>query len=747
MITVVGSVREIWRYPVSSLTGESLGRAMIMKTGVAGDRTHALFEASSSNIVNPPTSKKWNIAPRLAARVGDTGIIQISSDGRLWRAFDDPSMLDELEAIFGTRMESKRYGSQVGDAIAKPRYAMQPIHLLSRQSLDALQACLPDSQIDVRRFRPNIVVDLPDLAGARPEDSLLGKEFSIGALRLRGTVRCGRCAFTTLAQQGVPEDRSVLRTLIQDFEKNFGIYCEVLEPGEIAVGDTVSTPVAPEPQRPIVIVGAGQAGAMTAKALRDLGSTQSIQIFGEERHAPYERPPLSKGGDEGKGASISPSHVLTAAQIEDLNIDLNLNSRVVAVHRQTREIETQDGERHPYARLVLATGGSARRLRGLERGHGRVHVIRTIEDAANLNQSLQAGSTLCVLGSGWLGLEIAAAARKRLCDVTLFGRQNRVLARMIPSEVADYVAARHIAEGVKLRLGEVPTFRERPDHIEVTTASGVEKAEHLVLAIGISPNNHLARAAGLNVAGGVVTDESGATSDPDIFAVGDVARQQRPGYPKGICVESWHNANEQPYSAARALLSLPAEPLTPARFWSSQYDMMIQIAGFPDANAQVVRHEGDGRPFWDFGSFAIGINRSQEVHRFAAQLALGNAEAPTRYQASSKSSAQRKGPAEGVDIGPVDAFPEGEIRRLEIDQLGAVAIVQIDQRYFAVNDRCPHADASLSEGFIERDRIVCPLHFAEFDLQTGDPSNAPPGCGRLACYTVERRDHHLFLLF
>ncbi|TGT93010.1 ferredoxin--NAD+ reductase, partial [bacterium M00.F.Ca.ET.155.01.1.1] len=111
---------------------------------------------------------------------------------------------------------------------------------------------------------------------------------------------------------------------------------------------------------------------------------------------------------------------------------------------------------------------------------------------------------------------------------------------------------------------------------------------------------HLARAAGLNVAGGVVTDESGATSDPDIFAVGDVARQQRPGYPKGICVESWHNANEQPYSAARALLSLPAEPLTPARFWSSQYDMMIQIAGFPDANAQVVRHEGDGRPFWDF---------------------------------------------------------------------------------------------------------------------------------------------------
>ena len=292
----VGAVSAIWRYPVSSLAGETLGRALFTEAGLTGDRTHALFEVQTSDIVFPSVHKKWNVAPRLASRAGDTGDIEISIDNERWRAFDDPSLLNELQAFFGTRVELKRYGSFIGDTVAKQRYAWKPIHLLSLQALNALKAYLPDSQIDVRRFRPNIVVDLPDVAGIVPEHSLLGQEFAIGALRLRGTVRCGRCSFTTLAQQSLPEDRAVLRTLIQEFEKNFGIYCEVLEPGEIAIGDALSLAVAPAPRRPIVIVGGGQAGAMTAKALRDLGSTQYIQIFGEERHAPYERPPLSKGG-------------------------------------------------------------------------------------------------------------------------------------------------------------------------------------------------------------------------------------------------------------------------------------------------------------------------------------------------------------------------------------------------------------------------------------------------------------------
>lgn len=752
MTKTVGTVSAIWRYPVSSLVGETLGSAVVTELGLAGDRTHALFEVQTSDIVFPSVYKKWNAAPRLAARGGDAGKIEISVDGERWLASDDPSLWDELEAFFGTRVELRRYGSPVGSTVAKQRYAWKPIHLLSLQSLNALKAHLPESEIEVRRFRPNIVVDLPHLPGLMPEHSLLGQEFSIGALRVRGTAPCGRCSFTTLAQQKLPEDRAVLRTLIREFEKNFGIYCEVLEPAEIAIGDVVELTVAPEPQRPIVIVGAGQAGAMTAKALRDLGSTLPIQIFGDERHAPYERPPLSKGGKNGRLEKYQLSHVLSAEQIEELDIGLYLNSRVTGVNREAREIETLDGERHPYSQLVLATGGTARRLHRAERGHGRVHVIRTVEDAADLNRSLQEGVKLCVLGAGWLGLEIAAAARRHLCDVALFARHDRVLTRMIPRDVADYVTARHRSEGVKFRFGEEPTFREKPDCVEVTTSNGMERVDRLVLAIGINPNDQLARMAGLDVDRGVLTDESGATSDPHIFAVGDVARQRRPGYPDGIRVESWQNANDQPYCVARAILSLPPEPLPPPRFWSSQYDMMIQIAGFPDASAELVRSEEGQDPFWDFGKFAIGINRPREIHQFAARLVLQEANATNASAIASgvtsfETRVERRGPAGGIHIGPADAFPEGTIRRIDVDPVGAVAVICQDQRLFAVSDRCPHADASLSEGFTERGRIVCPVHFAEFDLTTGQPFNAPPGCGHLPSYEVRRRGTDLFLLF
>jgi nitrite reductase/ring-hydroxylating ferredoxin subunit len=314
--------------------------------------------------------------------------------------------------------------------------------------------------------------------------------------------------------------------------------------------------------------------------------------------------------------------------------------------------------------------------------------------------------------------------------------------------VADFVAARHRSEGVELRLGEVPKLREKRNGIELITSAGIECADHLVLAIGISPNDHLARLAGLKVADGVLTDANGTTSDRNIFAVGDVARQRRAGYPAGIRIESWQNANEQPYSVARALLSLPYEPMPPASFWSSQYDMMLQVAGFPEADAEAIRYEAGVAPFWDFGRIAIGINRPREIHQFAAKLATRLADAlSARAVACSSSRIERRGPAGGINIGSIDAFPEGELRRFQTDHLGAVSVIQRHGRYFAVSDRCPHAEASLLEGFIERGRIVCPVHFAEFDLVTGLPFNAPPGCGRLPSYEVEQRGDELFLLF
>ena len=137
---------------------------------------------------------------------------------------------------------------------------------------------------------------------------------------------------------------------------------------------------------------------------------------------------------------------------------------------------------------------------------------------------------------------------------------------------------------------------------------------------------------------------------------------------------------------------------------------MTQIVGFPDANAEIVRYEAGQDPCWDFGQFAIGINRPRGINQFAAHLAMRQADAPSAPAVPSlEPPAERKGPAGGVHIGSIDAFPEGEIHRIEIDSLGAVAIIQQEQRFFAVNDRCSHAEASLSEGITEHGRIVCPV--------------------------------------
>lgn len=735
MSVTIGTVRQIWRYPVSSFAGERLDAASITPASMAGDRLGAFFEKDTGKIVFPSIVRKWNCAPQLAARLSSSGAVDISLDGALWRRHDDPQLMEDLAGFCGTAIAFKPYGAPHGDGVASQRYAWKPLHVVSLQALAALQAALPDSRIDPRRFRPNMVVDLPGRVGPLPEYDLIGREFTVGGVRLRGLQPSGRCAFTTLAQQGLPEDHAVLRALIRDFDKNFGIYCEVLVPGQLALGDDLQLS---EQQRPIVIVGAGQAGAMTAKNLRDLGATQPIMLFGEERHPPYERPPLSK-----PAAGDGLSHVLPHDQFKSLDIGLHLNSRVVAIDRTTREIETEDGARHPYDKLVLATGGTARRLPGVDRGHGRIHVIRTAEDAARLHPLLASGARLAVLGGGWLGLEIAAAARQQGCAVSLFARQHSVLTRAVPPAVAAVIADRHRAEGVVLRLGEMPAVQEHADRVELLCADGVEQADHLVMAIGITPNDHLARGAGLETADGILTDESGATADPDVFALGDVARWRVEGRPGGLRIESWHNANDQAAAMARRLMGMAPTALPVPRFWSAQFDMMIQIAGLPDPAAQALRSEAGEAPFWDFGPFAVGINRARDIHQFAVakagQPVKASTPAPAPPPARNTASAR-------ISIGTSHDFPPGTPHRIEVPSIGTVMIVQQDGGFFASDDLCPHAAASLSEGFVERGRIICPVHFAEFDLRSGEAFNAPPGCANLRCYEVEQSGEDVFLL-
>ncbi len=597
--------------------------------------------------------------------------------------------------------------------------------------------------IDERRFRPNILVDLNfDSSAQAPENLLLGQEFSIGGLRLKASQECGRCSFTTLEQFGVPGDRSVLRALIGQFEKNFGIYCEVLDEGDISVGDQITShiSVARAPRRPIIIVGAGQAGGTVARTLRELGHEDPIDIFGEEGFVPYERPPLSKNFDLAGIAQKPLTEVLSVRDANALGINLHLGEKVVHIDRAAKTIETSDGRVHPYEKLVLATGGSARRVPLLNRGFGRVHSIRTADDAEKLRRSLGLAKRIFVLGGGWLGLEIAAAARAAAIDVHLFARQTRLCSRVLPKSVSEFIAGVHIKNGVKLHLGHEPSFTEHADRIDAKVPGGVLSADLLVVAIGITPNEHLAKQAGLECQDGILTDVNGATADPSIFAVGDVSRQSPNAAGGGVRLESWQNAGEQSMRAARAMLGLDVPTPPVPRFWSDQYDLSIQIAGLPDPSAAPIGVDGTENPLWEFENFVVGVNRPKEVHQFAAKH--GSASAASQRP-------EKRGPPSGkftkhrvLGVGPIK---DGEIVRTSVDAVGEIALTRQGDEYFALQDRCPHADASLSEGFVEGCHLVCPLHFAEFDLVTGAAHNAPKGCKDALAYHVVSDNGELFL--
>lgn len=736
--THIGTVDAIWRYAVSSVGGQRVPHAQAVQTGLRGDRSYAIFDNETLEPANP-AKKEWYAVPRLLARLTEDGRLEMSVDNFEWLAYDDPLLRETLSQIYKREVSVYPYGASVSGKILDHRYKLSPIHLLSRQSLGMLQSLIPDSLLDERRFRPNIVVDLPaHHQGKPPEYQLIGQEFQLGSLRLRGVKPCGRCSFTTLKQFGIPEDRSVLRTLISNFDKDFGIYCEVIQDGLVEEGDPVIVDQPASYRSPVVVIGGGQAGATVALMLREYGHTGSITILGEEGHTPYERPPLSKSFIRPAPKTSPLTQVMSFADAERLEIHLGLNERVVHINRQAKVVETARGALYPYGHLVIATGGSARRIPMVSRGHGRTHSIRTVLDAEHLQRAFEGTQKVFVIGGGWLGLEIASAARKISIDVELFARQANLCSRVLPEVVAEFIAQEHTRRGVKFHMGCEPVFYEYPDRVEAHFDGRVEIADLLIVAIGMTANDHLAKHAGLDCEDGVLTDEDGATSDPNVFAVGDVSRQRSTQSLRGVRIESWQNAIEQAGRAAMAILGLERPPPYVQRFWSDQYDLTIQVAGSPDPSALPVSHEGFSAPFWQFETFAVGINRPMDVHRFAARLAGDHSKQP----AGEESNPGDARPTEAVRqlVGPIGEIAPGELRQITVPGLSGIVLARVGERYFGIQEQCPHASASLAEGFLENGRIVCPLHFAEFDLVSGAASNAPKGCPKAMTYRVEAEE-------
>jgi NADPH-dependent 2,4-dienoyl-CoA reductase/sulfur reductase-like enzyme len=342
----------------------------------------------------------------------------------------------------------------------------------------------------------------------------------------------------------------------------------------------------------IVIVGGGLAGAKSAEALRAKGFTGPVTLVGDEQHLPYERPPLSKAYLAGK-AQFDAAVVHPAEWYEEHNIALRRGITVVGVHRDRHEVELADGSRLGYGALVLATGSAPRTLPVPGADADGVLTLRNREDSDAVRATFGTGQRLAIIGAGWIGLEVAAAARDAGTDVTVLEAAPLPLLAVLGTEMGTVFADLHRDHGVDLQLGvsvaEIVTDGGRATGVRLTDGTEFAAAAVLV-AVGARPRTELAEAAGLDVDNGVLVDAALRSSDPAIYAVGDIANQEHPTLGRRVRVEHWANALNQPAAAAAAVLGEASGYAALPYFFSDQYDLGMEYVGHatPGSYARVV---------------------------------------------------------------------------------------------------------------------------------------------------------------
>lgn len=338
----------------------------------------------------------------------------------------------------------------------------------------------------------------------------------------------------------------------------------------------------------ILIIGAGHAGGSVAAFLRQYGHEGPIVLVGEEDAPPYQRPPLSKAWLKGE-ADLEALLLRPLSFYEEQGIEFRPSTVAVSVDPEAKTVAFHDGSSETYDVLVLATGSTARKLPVPGGDHPDLLELRTLKDAERLKAVLGPGKRLAVVGGGYVGLEAAASARALGAEAVVIERAPRVLARVASETLSAFFTAQHRAHGVEILTGaEVVAVAQDG----VTLADGsVVRADAVLVGVGALACESLARSAGLRCDDGVVVDEQARTSDPAVFAVGDMTRRPIPVH-GGVShrLESVPNALEQAKQAAAAIVGRPGPAAEVPWFWSDQYDFKLQIAGLPfDADRQVVR--------------------------------------------------------------------------------------------------------------------------------------------------------------
>ena len=378
----------------------------------------------------------------------------------------------------------------------------------------------------------------------------------------------------------------------------------------------------------IVIVGTGQAGGWAAKTLRDEGYAGRIVLLGDEAHPPHERPPLSKAVLTGHAAPES-THLFKAEAFASLALDVRSGATAAAIDRDAKHVRLTDGDAIAYDKLILCTGGRARVLPIPGADLPGIFTLRTIADSLRTGEAIAASKHVIVAGGGWIGLEVAAAARKRGAAVTVVEMASRLCERTVPMEISAFLERLHRGHGVEIVLNSaIEAFAPGASGaLAIRLSDGrTLTADVCVVGVGLIANDELARAAGIACENGVLVDHGCRSSDPDIFAAGDVAVAPNRWAGRRIRLESWQNAQDQGIAAARSALGreIHYEPLP--WFWSDQFDANVQIYGLPSpTHRAVIRGDPSAVPFLAFYlesdriKAAVGVNAARDL-RFARRL-------------------------------------------------------------------------------------------------------------------------------
>ncbi|MGZ4686104.1 NAD(P)/FAD-dependent oxidoreductase [Oryzihumus sp.] len=363
-----------------------------------------------------------------------------------------------------------------------------------------------------------------------------------------------------------------------------------------------------------VIVGASLAGAKAAETLREEGFDGRVVLLGEETERPYERPELSKGFLLGTKPADK-LYVHAADFYAGHDIELRASTAVTALDPGAHEVVLDGGERLGYDRLLLATGASSRRFPVAGADLPGVVYLRRMGESDDLRTAIQGASRVVVVGAGWIGSEVAACARMLGAEVSMIAPEAVPLERVLGPEVGAVYRDLHADKGVDLHLSTGVDRIEGTDAATgVRTSDGtLVEGDLVVVGIGAAPRDELARAAGLEVDNGVLTDEHLRTSEPDIYAAGDVANAMHPFYGKRIRVEHWANALNQGPAAARNMLGAGTAYSRVPYFYSDQYDFGMEYNGYATEWDRVVfRGDPASREFLAFwlrdGQVVAGLN-------------------------------------------------------------------------------------------------------------------------------------------